>query len=65
MKKLTAIAVGFGGRCAVYCDYAKKHPDELEIVAAADPSPVRQRVAHEEYKVPKDQLYNTWEDLAA
>ncbi len=65
MKKLTAIAVGFGGRCATYCGYANKHPEELEIVAAADPNPARLRTAHEKYHVPEDQLYTTWEDLAA
>jgi fructose/tagatose bisphosphate aldolase len=56
MKKLTAIGVGFGGRCATYCGYANKHPDELEIVAAADPNPARLRTAHEKYGVPEDQL---------
>ena len=65
MKKLTAIAVGFGGRCSTYCSYANKHPEELEIVAAADTNPARLKVAHERYGVPEDRLYTTWEELAA
>ena len=65
MKKLTAIAVGFGGRCSTYCSYANKHPEELEIVAAADTNPARLKVAHERYGVPEDRLYTSWEELAA
>ena len=37
MKKLRAIILGAGYRGRAYADYAKDHPDQLEIVGVADP----------------------------
>ena len=37
MGKIQAVVLGYGNRGASYSDYAVKHPDELEIVAVADP----------------------------
>ena len=65
MKKLTAVVAGFGGRAVNYSNYARQHPEELQIVAAADINPTRLRIAHEKFGVPEEHLYTTWEDLAA
>lgn len=65
MKKLTAIAVGYGGRTATYCKYAQNHPEELEIVAVAEPNSGRRRLAQRNHNIPENRLYTTWEDLAA
>ena len=65
MKKLTAVVVGFGGRGATYCSYARTHPEELEIVAVADPNPARLEVAAQNYRIPAQHLYTAWETLAA
>ena len=65
MKKLTAVVVGFGGRGAIYASYAMDHPDELDIVAVADPNPVRRETAQSRHNIPTDRLYATWEELAA
>ena len=35
--KLKAIVLGAGYRGRAYADYAKEHPDQLEIVGVADP----------------------------
>lgn len=37
MKKLRAIVLGAGYRGRAYAEYAKDHPDQLEIVGVADP----------------------------
>ena len=37
MKKLKAIVLGAGYRGRAYAEYAKEHPDQLEIVGVADP----------------------------
>ena len=37
MKKVTAIVLGYGSRGHGYAKYALKHPEELEIVAVAEP----------------------------
>lgn len=65
MKKLTAVVAGFGGRGAIYSSYAMDHPDELEIVAVADPNPLRRETAQKRHHIGADRLYTTWEDLAA
>ena len=65
MKKLSAVVVGFGGRGATYARYAVDHPEELEILAVADPNPVRRATAQERHSIPAERLYTTWEDLAA
>ena len=57
--------VGFGGRGATYARYAMEHPEELEILAVADPNPVRRETAAQRHGIPADKLYTTWEELAA
>ena len=65
MKKLTAVVVGFGGRGATYAKYSISNPDELQIVAVAEPNPVRLETARQRHNIPADKLYTSWKDLAA
>lgn len=65
MQKLTAVVVGFGDRGATYASYAMEHPEELEIVGVAEPNPVRRETARNRHNIPADQLYTSWQDLAA
>lgn len=42
MKKVTAVVAGAGLRgMEAYAVYALEHPEELEIVAVAEPNPAR------------------------
>lgn len=65
MKKLTAIVVGYGSRGATYASYAMEHPEELEIVAVADPNSIRRQTAKERHGLSDANLYSSWEELAA
>ena len=65
MKKITAISIGFGGRASTYCHYAIQHPEELEIVAVADPNPARRQLAQQRHNLAENRLFSTWEELAA
>ena len=65
MKKLSAVVVGFGSRGSTYSQYALTHPEELEIVAVAEPNPVRQETAKSRHNIPDTRVYATWEALAA
>ena len=65
MKKLTAVVLGYGNRGYSYGTYAVNHPDEIAIVAVAEPNPVRLETAQKRHNIPADGLYTTWEDLAA
>jgi len=65
MKKLTAVIVGFGGRGACYSGYAVDHPEELEIVAVAEPNPIRRETAQKRHGLPDDRAFTSWEQLTA
>jgi len=65
MKKLTAVVVGYGSRGSIYSRHAVLHPDELEIVAIAEPTPARRETARSRHNLPDDRMYTSWEELAA
>ena len=54
MSKLRAIVLGAGYRGRAYADYAKDHPDQLEIVGVADP--VQAEV------IPAKQYWKDWKE---
>ena len=64
MRKLTAIVLGFGSRGSKYAKYACEHPEELEIVAVADPVQNRLQTAKETHDLKDEQLYTDWRALA-
>ena len=37
MKQITAVVLGAGSRGSIYAGYAKEHPEELKIIAIAEP----------------------------
>ncbi len=65
MKKLTAIVAGYGSRGATYASYALDHPEELEIIAVAEPHEGRRQTARERHHLRDDCLFSSWEELAA
>jgi predicted dehydrogenase len=64
-KPLRAIVVGAGHRSLVYASYAQRRPDELQIVAVADPRELRRRRVAELYDLPADRCYESAEQVAA
>lgn len=44
MKQKTAILVGAGARGQIYAAYARQHPEQLRIVAVAEPKAERRAV---------------------
>lgn len=64
MKKVTAIVIGYGCRGASYSDYSAKHPDELQIVAVADPIENRRQYAAQLHNIPDSHVFSSWEALA-
>ena len=64
MSKLQAIVIGYGCRGASYSDYSVKHPDELEIVAVADPITNRREYAAQLHNLSPDRVYSDWQEIA-
>lgn len=64
MKKLTAIVLGYGNRGATYASYALDHPEQLEIVAVADPAEKRREYAKNAHKLPDERVFSEWRKMA-
>ena len=64
MKKLTAIVLGYGMRGQVYSKYAKKFPEELEIVGVADVVDIKRQQAKELFGLSDDQIFSDWKEVA-
>ena len=63
MQPVTAIILGAGNRGSTYASYAKEHPDELRIVAVADPREDRRNILAEELNVPQSHRFSSWQEL--
>ena len=65
MKPITAVVLGAGSRGSIYASYAKAHPDQLQIIAIAEPRQDRLDALAEEVGVPAEGRFPCWEDLLA
>lgn len=65
MNPITAVVLGAGSRGSIYAGYAKEHPEELKIIAIAEPRRDRLDALAEEVGVPTDCRFEIWEELLA
>lgn len=63
MSKVKAIILGAGQRGLVIANYAKSYPNELEIVAVADPREDRLKEMGDSHNVPEENRVDNWEEL--
>jgi len=63
MKQVTAILLGAGARGQIYANYAMEHPEELKIVAVAEPKTSRRIQFCEKYGILSENQYKSWEPL--
>jgi len=61
---VTAVITGCGHRGVGYSRYSLSHPDELKIVAVAEPDPIRRERSGEMFDVPQERRYETAQELA-
>ena len=64
-RKLSCVIVGAGHRSVAYASYALANPDELEVTAVADPSPLRRELAAKRFGLPPGRCFESAEALAA
>ena len=63
MKTMTAILIGAGDRGArAYAPYALAYPNELQIVAVAEPEVERRTKLQQAHKIPSENCFETWEE---
>ena len=63
MNPITAIVLGAGSRGSTYAGYAKDHPQELQIVAIAEPREDRLHTLADQLNVPRANRFAGWEAL--
>lgn len=63
MKQITAVVLGAGSRGSIYAGYAKEHPEELKIIAIAEPRRDRLDTLAEEVGVLPEYRFDSWKDL--
>lgn len=64
MKQVTAALLGAGQRGALaYASYALEHPDELKIVAVAEPITERRDAFCAAHRISCERAFVSWEDL--
>lgn len=63
-KPVTAIVCGAGSRGWIaYSSYARKYPDELQIVGVAEPIPYRRERMAKAFNISKENQFVTWEHI--
>lgn len=64
MSKITAVVAGCGNRGKdAYGFYALSKPDNMKIVAIADPDPDKRRIMGELHSIPKHRRFSGWSEL--
>lgn len=63
MKPVSAIVLGAGSRGSVYAGYAKEHPEELQIIAVADPRADRRNLLADALNLPEANRFASWQEL--
>ncbi len=65
-EPITALLLGAGGRgMYAYGPYALEHPDEIRIVAVAEPDDERRARFARAHQIPVQRQYRTWQDALA
>lgn len=63
MKPITAIVLGAGSRGTSYANYALAKPEQLQIVAVAEPREDRRNAFGDTFHIPQEHRYSTWKEV--
>ncbi|TFE24704.1 Gfo/Idh/MocA family protein [Cohnella luojiensis] len=65
MSKLKVALIGAGLRGQIYTDYALDHPEEMQLVAVADPNPDRRKKFQDRHGIAEELCFADWRELLA
>ena len=65
MRPISAIVLGAGSRGSIYASYAKEHPEELQIIAIAEPRADRRNILADDLNLPDSARFASWQELLA
>ena len=63
MKQLKVILIGAGNRGRIYCRHMKNMPEKYQLVGVAEPHDLKRTAFAEEYGIPEEARYKSWEDI--
>ena len=63
MKPVTAVILGAGSRGCSYGAYAAEYPDQLQVVAIAEPRADRREQLARQLHVPEEMCFSSWQEL--
>lgn len=62
MKPMQIIIIGAGNRGNTYASYSDLFPEDMKVVAVAEPNPEKRKHFSEKYHLNPSQNYETWEE---
>ena len=65
MKPVTAVILGAGSRGCSYGAYAAEFPDQLQVVAIAEPRVDRRELLAQQLHVSEEMRFSSWQELLA
>ena len=65
MKKIKVAVLGCGDRGCIYADYALRNPEDMEVVAVTDISPLHREEARMRYALSEDRAFDSVESFVA
>ena len=63
MRCVTAIVLGAGSRGSAYAEFAKEYPEQLRIVAVAEPREDRRNILAERMGIPETGRFPDWREI--
>jgi predicted dehydrogenase len=63
MKKVKVALIGGGQRGLTYTSYALQHPDEMQVVAVAEPNRDRREKVGRLHNIPEEMIFSDWNEL--
>lgn len=63
MRPVTAVILGAGSRGTTYAGYAKEYPEQLQILAVAEPRTDRRNMLADDLNIPDSCRFTSWEEL--
>lgn len=63
LKPTSIVGIGVGNRMRTYLHYLQSHPDRARLVAVVEPDEIRRDAVGEQYGVPADRRYATYEEF--
>jgi predicted dehydrogenase len=65
IQPITITLIGAGLRGMIYSKYASKRPEEMKIVAVAEPDEFKRNRARDMFQIPEERCFKSWDELFA